>query len=54
VGQPLNIRVADDNANWLTQITRGTPTVTFTCDNANRLSTLTLPNGAEMSYDAKE
>jgi hypothetical protein len=29
VGQPLNIRVADDNANRLTQVTRGTLAVTF-------------------------
>lgn len=39
-----------DNANRLTQITRGTPTVSFAYDNGNRRTLLTLPNGIVMSY----
>ncbi|HVB86246.1 MAG TPA: RHS repeat domain-containing protein [Candidatus Dormibacteraeota bacterium] len=36
-------------ANRLTQITQGTSTVSFAYDNANRRTSLTLPNGVTMS-----
>ena len=43
-----------DNANRLTQITQGSATVTIGYDNANRRTSLTLPNGivAAYGYDA--
>jgi RHS repeat-associated protein len=40
-----------DNANRLTGVTRGTPTVTVAYDNADKRSSLTLPNGIVVEYD---
>jgi YD repeat-containing protein len=39
-----------ESADRLTQITRGTQTVLFSYDNADRRATLTLPNGVVVSY----
>jgi YD repeat-containing protein len=39
-----------DNADWLTQITQGNSTLSFSYDNANRRTLLALPNGIVMSY----
>jgi YD repeat-containing protein len=50
VGSTTAFSYTCDNANRLTQVTRGTPTVSFSYDSANRRTALTLPNGVTMSY----
>jgi YD repeat-containing protein len=43
-------RLNCDNANRLTTIIRGSASVSFGYDNANRRTTLTLLNGVTVSY----
>src|SRR5262249_1774297 len=48
-GQPL-LSYSYDDADRVTQITQGSSNVGFSYENANRRSSLTLPNGVSVSY----
>jgi YD repeat-containing protein len=50
VGSLTAVSYTYDNANRVTQIAQGTPTVNFAYDAANRRTSLTLPNGVIMGY----
>lgn len=50
VGQSQPIQYGYDNANRLTSIAQGTVSVGLQYDSANRLQTLTLPNGIVQTY----
>jgi RHS repeat-associated protein len=49
-GQPSAINYTFDNANRLTNVVQGTQTVIIGYDNANRRTSLTLPNGIVLTY----